>query len=196
MRHFARLVLRLSGWKIRGDFPFQYKKCVVIEAPHTSMWDFVIGWLAFRTLGVQVKFLIKKEMFFWPFGSSLRKLGGIPIDRHRNNRMVATISELFEKHESLYITITPEGTRKRVEHWKKGFYYIAMHAGVPVVLAYLDYGKKEGGVGPVLWPSGDFQSDWQIIEAFYRGKTARHPEKFNLSNRCTIQGQSRDAASI
>ncbi|HRY33287.1 MAG TPA: 1-acyl-sn-glycerol-3-phosphate acyltransferase [Bacteroidales bacterium] len=181
MRRIARLILRLSGWKIKGEFPFQYKKSVVIEAPHTSMWDFVFGWLALRTLGIQVKFLIKKEMFVWPLGYPLRKLGGIPIDRHRNNRMVSYISELFDKHESLYITITPEGTRKKVEHWKKGFYYIAMHARVPVVLTYLDYGKKEGGVGPVLWPSGDFQSDWQIIETFYRGKKARHPERFNLS---------------
>lgn len=141
------------------------------------MW----GWLGFNSIGVDVRFLIKKESFFWPVGGILKKLGGIPVDRHKNNNMVEQISNLFNHHESLVITITPEGTRKKVEHWKKGFYYIALHAKVPIILGYLDYKEKKGGIGPIIWPSGNYQDDWKGIEEFYKGKHARHPEKFNLS---------------
>ncbi|MHC1708500.1 MAG: 1-acyl-sn-glycerol-3-phosphate acyltransferase [Bacteroidales bacterium] len=181
MKTVAQFILKIAGWKITGDFPLQYKKCIVIEAPHTSMWDFIYGWLGFTSKGINVRFLIKKESFVWPVGPLIKKLGGIPVDRQKNNNMVEQISKLFDRNESLVITITPEGTRKRVEHWKRGFYYIALHAKVPIILGYLDYEKKQGGLGPVLWPTGNFQEDWTFIEAFYKGKRARHPEMFNLS---------------
>lgn len=181
MKSIAHFILRLAGWKVIGPFPHDIKKCIVIEAPHTSMWDFVYGWLGFQSLGVKAKFLIKKEMFVFPFGNILRKLGGIPIDRKKSNNIVENLTRLFNESESLVITITPEGTRKRVENWKRGFYHIALHAKVPVVMGYLDYSKKEGGIGQVLWPTGNFQEDWAIIERFYRGKKGRHPERFNLS---------------
>jgi 1-acyl-sn-glycerol-3-phosphate acyltransferase len=181
VKRISYFILRLAGWKVIGKFPREYRKCVVIEAPHTSMWDFIIGWLGFQVLDIKASFLIKKEMFVFPIGGILKRLGGIPVDRGRSNNVVDDLSRRYNASESLVIIITPEGTRKRVDHWKKGFYYIALHAKVPIVMAYLDYGKKEGGVGPVFWPSGNFQEDWKIIEDFYKGKKARHPEKFNLS---------------
>jgi 1-acyl-sn-glycerol-3-phosphate acyltransferase len=181
LKTLSKLILKWAGWKITGDFPFQYKKCIVIEAPHTSNWDFLIGWLGFTSLGINVRFLIKKESFFWPVGGLLKKLGGIPVDRNKNNNMVEQIIRLYEQNDYMVITITPEGTRKKVDHWKRGFYYIALHSNVPIVLGYLDYEKKVGGVGPTLWPSGDFRKDWRMIEDFYRGKKGRHPENFNLS---------------
>ena len=153
----------------------------MIEAPHTSNWDFIMGWIGFTSIGVNVRFLIKKESFIWPIGGLLKKLGGMPVDRHKNNNMVEQIARQFEKHESLVITITPEGTRKKVEHWKKGFYYIALHAKVPIVFASLDYKFKEANIGTVLWPSGDYNEDWKIIEAYFRGRNGRHPEKYNLN---------------
>lgn len=176
----ARAILKIAGWKISPGFLFEHSKCIVIEAPHTSMWDFIWGWMAFQSIGVRVRFLIKKELFFFPMGPLLKWMGAIPVDRKKSSNMVDFTAQLFSRYDNLVITITPEGTRKRVENWKKGFYYIAMRAKVPIVLGYLDYGKKEGGAGPVIFPSGNYEEDWKVIEAFYRGRQARHPEKFNL----------------
>lgn len=182
MRLIVRLVLKLMGWKIVGAYPSQYKKSIVIEAPHTSMWDFIIGWMAFYSLKVRVRFLIKKELFFFPLGIIIKAMGAIPVDRGKRNNMVDYVVSLFDNYEELVVTITPEGTRKKTTHWKKGFWYIAMKAKLPIIVGYLDYKKKEGGVGFVMWPSGNFEEDFKKIEDFYRDKTAKHPEKFNLTN--------------
>ncbi len=170
------------GWTIVGSFPPDLRKAIVIEAPHTSMWDFIIGWMAFYSLGIRSRFLIKREMFFFPFGYFLKRMGGIPVDRGKKNNMVDFVAGLFDEYEDLIVIITPEGTRKRTTHWKKGFYYIAQKANVPVIVCFLDYKLKQGGIGYALIPSGDFAADFKEIEDFYRGKTARHPEMFNLSN--------------
>ena len=108
-------------------------------------------------------------------------MGGIPVDRSRNNNVVNSVSALFKQHDSLNIIITPEGTRKLVHQWKRGFYYIAEKAEVPIVLGFLDYKKKELGFGPILYPTGNYEEDWKIMEKFYRGITAKHPERYNLS---------------
>ncbi len=150
-------------------------------APHTSNWDFVIGRLAFITQGVKVYAMIKKESFFFPLGLVLKMLGGIPVDRSHSQNTVKSVTRHFDDSERFFLIITPEGTRKRVERWKKGFYFIALTAKVPIIMGYLDYGKKEGGLGPVLYPSGDFEADFRVIEDFYRDKQARHPHKFNLT---------------
>ena len=165
-----------------GEYPYHLRKTIVIMAPHTSMWDFVIGRLGFSVLNVPVRFLIKKEMFRFPFGGLLKALGGIPVDRGKRNNMVDYVIHLFETHDDLVVVITPEGTRKYTEHWKKGFWYIAEKAKLKIVLGFLDYKKKEGGVGNlIITPTPDFNADFKIIQDFYKGKTARHPEKFNLS---------------
>jgi 1-acyl-sn-glycerol-3-phosphate acyltransferase len=107
-------------------------------------------------------------------------MGGIPVDRGRSSKMVDQLVDLFNKSESLVIVITPEGTRKPVKHWKKGFYHIANQAQVPIALVYLDYAKKEGGVGKVIFPDGNIEAQFQEIMEFYKGRTGKHPEKFML----------------
>ena len=179
---FARLVLRLMGWKITGVIPPGTKKCVIAVAPHTSSWDFVIGRLAYWVLGVKASFLMKKEAFRFPFKHLLLHMGGISVDRGRGGKMVDQVVERFKNSESLFIVITPEGTRKPVKQWKRGFYYIANQAQVPIALGYLDYKKKEGGVGKVIFPNGDMENQMKEIREFYRGITPKHPERFFIGD--------------
>jgi len=181
MKKIANFILWISGWKVVGEPELQMKKCIFIQAPHTSMWDFLWGRLGLWQLGVSVKFLIKKEMFFFPFGFVLKALGGIPIDRGRRNNVVEQIVEIFNTREKFSLVITPEGTRKYTEHWKKGFYHIAIKANVPVYLAYLDYEKKEGGPGKIFHLTGNFENDIAEIQEFYKDKVAKYPENFSLS---------------
>lgn len=181
MRNFSRFLLRMAGWQILGDLPENIRKCVIIAAPHTSNWDFVIGRLAYYVLGVPVKFLIKKESFVGLTGYLLKKMGGIPVDRSRSNNLVEQIARLFAKEAQLNVVITPEGTRKLVREWKKGYYYIALKANIPIVMGFLDYGRKQAGFGPILYPSGDYEKDFEQIKNFYQDKQARYPKMFNLS---------------
>ncbi len=181
MKYISKIILWLMGWKIRGGNPHDVKKAVIVAAPHTSNWDFVIGRLAYFVLGVNVKFLIKKESFFWPIGGIVKAMGGIPVDRGKKSNLVEQMVQYFNEYNSLYLVITPEGTRKRVKQWKRGFYFISQQAGVPMELGYIDYKRKEGGLGPLIYPSGDYEKDLEKIQDFYRDKTARYPEKFNLS---------------
>jgi len=187
MRSFSRLMLQLAGWTIVGEIPEHIKKCVILAAPHTSNWDFIIGRLGYYVLGVQVKFLIKKESFQNPLGGLLKRMGGIPVDRGRSSNLVEQIALLFHKESQLNVVVTPEGTRKLTTRWKKGFYYIALKADVPIVFGFLDYSKKEVGFGPALMPSGNFEKDFEVITSFYAQKTAKFQENFNLSpqNRST-----------
>ncbi|MFZ4462528.1 MAG: 1-acyl-sn-glycerol-3-phosphate acyltransferase [Bacteroidales bacterium] len=181
MRVISGMILRLLGWKVTAKLPPDLKKCVIVAAPHTSNQDFFIGRLAYFTLGTPVKFLIKKESFQNPLGGLLKKAGGIPVDRGKANNLVEDIASLFGKHEVMNVIITPEGTRKLVKNWKRGFYYIALKAKVPIILGYIDYKTKTTGFGPILYPTGNFEADFEIIENFYRTKTAKFPELFNLS---------------
>ena len=176
----AKLILHLTGWKIGEKIPVDVRKCIIIMAPHTSNWDFVIGRLAYFKWKVKVRILIKKEAFFFPIGGLLKRVGGIPIDRSKNNRVVDQITTFFNESESMYIVIYPEGTRKPNPHWKRGFYYIAQQANVPIALGYMDYKKKEGGIGGLIYPNGDIEGQMKEIKDFYRDKVARHPENFKL----------------
>jgi 1-acyl-sn-glycerol-3-phosphate acyltransferase len=181
-KFLAKIFLKIIGWKITGEMPAGLKKCVLIAAPHTSGWDFLIGRAGFYSKGVRkIKFLIKKEMFKFPLGGIIKSLGAIPVDRSRNNNAIIAIGKMFSENENFLLMITPEGTRKYTDNWKKGFYHIAETAGVPIVLTYVDYGKKEGGIGPALYPSGNYEEDFKIITDFYKSKTAKFPENFNLS---------------
>lgn len=180
MKLFAQFILKITGWKIIGGIPPDITKCVVMMAPHTSMWDFIWGRLAYWAMGVKAKFLIKKELFGSLIGPVLKWMGGIPIDRSKSSNTVDTIADLFNNYDSLFLTITPEGTRKLNTEWKKGFYYIALKAQVPLAFGYLDYPKKEGGIGKLFTPTGDFNKDFKDVEDFYRGHEGKHPERFNL----------------
>ena len=174
-------ILKLFGWSLVIGIPEGIKKCVLIVAPHTSNWDFVVGRLCFNVIGLPTKFLIKKEAFFWPLGILLRKLGGIPVDRSKNNNVIKEVAHLFTHYDKLIITITPEGTRKLNKNWKRGFYYIAELAKVPIAVAFVDYGKKQAGIAFAFTPTGDFDKDFVKIRAFYNDKKAKYPENFNLS---------------
>ncbi len=179
-KRLSAFILKKMGWTIGNSFPPDIDKCIVIMAPHTSLWDFVIGRLMVNVLEINVRFLIKKEAFFWPLGPYLKYLGGIPVDRGRKNNMVVKVSRLFHKHDKLYVLITPEGTRSLVKRWKRGFYYIATRSNVPIVLSTLDFEKKEAYVGPVIHPTGHYKADFTIIRNFYMGKKGKHPERFNF----------------
>ena len=178
---FARLYFWLTGWKIVEPLPKNLRKCVLVAGPHTSNFDFVYGRLGATILGMPTRFLIKKEAFKGPMGWLIKQAGGIPIDRSRNNKIIEIAAEEFKKHDSLYLVITPEGTRKLVTKWRRGFYAIAVAAEVPIGCIYLDYRKRECGLGLVLYPTGNYEEDLKKIEDVYRNKSARHPDRFNLS---------------
>jgi 1-acyl-sn-glycerol-3-phosphate acyltransferase len=179
-RSLALFILKLIGWKIEGSLPDSVKKVIVVMAPHTSNWDFLIGWLGFSALGLKSKYLIKQEAFFFPLASLVKKAGGIPVNRE-HNKVILQVVELFRTSEKLILTVTPEGTRSLNLQWKKGFYLIAQQAKIPLAFGFLDYKRKIGGIGPVYYSSGDYEKDMKVIEEFYKNKTARYPENFNLS---------------
>ena len=183
LNYLGRKTFEILGWKLVGVIPEDVKKCVITVAPHTSMADFILGRLAYCYLNRNVRYLIKKELFNIPILKSiLLRLGGIPVDRSGKNNIVNQAAALFGKYDDLNIIIAPEGTRKLVHNWKKGFYYIALKANVPIVMGFLDFKKKELGFGPMFYPSGDYDEDWKLMEAFYRGINAKYPERYNLSN--------------
>ncbi len=181
MRVISKFIFKIIGWKLTGGVPSEVKKCVMIIAPHTSFIDAILGRLAFWIMRIKARFIIKKEFFKFPLGLLIKALGGIPIDRSKGNIIKQSVS-LFNESESLVIVITPEGTRKYTDRWKNGFYHIARHAEVPIILGFLDYKKKEAGIREIFYPTGDYEKDWKYIEDFYRGVTAKFPENFNLSN--------------
>lgn len=181
MKKISYLILKIAGWNIVGTVPEDIPKCVVAVAPHTSMWDFIIGRLAFWHMDLKAYFLIKKEIFFWPLGPIVKWLGGIPVDRKKKGNLVEQVANLFDEYDSLYISITPEGTRSLVKEWKKGYYYIALKANVPIALGILDYKKKTAGIVKMIHPTGNFDEDSIVVKSVYKGAGARHPEKFNLS---------------
>lgn len=178
----SRRILKLFGWTFdEGNNP-DITRCVMVMAPHTSIWDFVIGRMSVWILGIPAKILVKKEFFRFPLGGLLRRLGAIPVDRgNRNNNIVSQAVAHFRENENFTLILTPEGTRKYAKRWKHGFYDIATAAGVPIVLTYIDYGKKQAGVGISFSPSGNYEKDITEIQDFYRNITARYPENFNMS---------------
>jgi 1-acyl-sn-glycerol-3-phosphate acyltransferase len=178
---FAKFILKLLGWRVIFNIPPGTKKLVVLMAPHTSNWDFLLGWIGYMSVGIDSKYLMKKEMFFFPLNLILKAMGALPVDRKASTNVVIQVGDMFTKPDKLYITITPEGTRSLNRNWKRGFYYIAVHAQVPIGLGFLDYKEKIGGVGTTIFPTGDFDADLKTIETFYYDKTARFPENFNLS---------------
>ena len=172
---------RRKGWKIEGKgIDPSLKKCLIIGAPHTSNWDFVYAMAALRLFGIKLNYLAKKELFQWPIKKLFINTGGIPVERSKNSRMVDSIIKKFNELDSLVLAISPEGTRKRVEKIKTGFYHIALATGVPIYLGYLDYEKRVAGFSEPFYPSGNREADTAIIKDFYRNKKGRSPELFNL----------------
>jgi len=171
----CRLYIRLMGWTI-VDNTGDITKCVAIGV-HTSSWDGIIGIPALFVLNKPFRWMGKESLFRGWKSFFARKLGGIPIDRATHNNVVDQSIHLLRESDHLNLCIAPEGTRKRVDHWRTGFYHIAVGAGVPIVLGYFDYARKECGLGKVIIPSGDMEADMVIIRAFYADKKPKHPER-------------------
>lgn len=176
MRKIAFWLLKMMGWKVDERTPEGIKKCVIVVGPHTSNWDFIIGKLAFIHYGVNAKFLIKKELFFPPLGWILKAMGGVPVDRKKKNNLTQTAVDYFNNNEYMYLVFTPEGTRSYNPNWKKGFYYIAQKANVPIYIAYMDFEKKIGGFHSHFIPTGDVDKDIEYIKSIMRQYKGKHPE--------------------
>lgn len=176
LRWFSLGALKASGWRKEGRVP-NINKYVVIAAPHTSNWDLPIGLMLAFAFRVKVCWMGKDSLFRGPFCTIFKWLGGLPVDRRKSTGTVARSVETFEKEDKKAMIIAPEGTRRSGGHWKSGFYQIARGANVPIVLGFLDYKRKVGGIGPVITPSGDLDEDMWKIRQFYSGVTPKRPER-------------------
>lgn len=127
-------------------------------------------------------FLMKKEWFFWPLGALFRRLGGIPVYRQKHMRMTDAMAEAAQKADKFHLCITPEGTRKRVEEWKKGFYFIAQGAQIPILLYGIDYERKLIQCTKTIWPSGDIEKDMKEIKLYFKNFKGKRPENFTIGN--------------
>jgi 1-acyl-sn-glycerol-3-phosphate acyltransferase len=187
--NLAEKALKLMGWETDNHWPENLSQCVMIAAPHTSNWDALYARLALKALGVNVRITIKDSYMQFPLGPFVRAMGGIGIDRRPKQAgeprpsMVQVMIDLFKQHPELVMLVTPEGTRARQEQWKTGFYYVAVNAGVPIALAYMDYEQKKAGVGKIIHPTGNFEEDMAEIMDFYAGIQAKFPEEFSVDQR-------------
>lgn len=179
----SRLVLRVllalyrwKAWRVGLDAPLP-DKCVVIGAPHTSNWDFVVFLGAMHEHGIRASFLGKHTLFRWPLGRFMRDMGGIAVDRKAPGRnYVELVVEEFARRDELALVIAPEGTRGPITKWRSGFYHIALEAGVPIVPAWLDHAERVGGIGDPIEPTGDFERDMRTIAEFYHRAMPDHPK--------------------
>ena len=168
------------GWKVTAP-EVPSKKAIIIGVPHTSMWDFVISWLYYTSVGGSSKIMIKKEAFYWPLGNLLRSLGAIPVDRTKGAISVLKQTiEAFNSQEKFHMAIAPEGTRSLTKEWKAGFHAIARLTGAEVYLGYFDWGKKEVGWFESFPITKDAQADIKRMKAIYRAKgvIGKYPELF------------------
>jgi len=175
-RSIARFFLRLTGWRTEIISP-DTSSYVIIGAPHTSNWDFIVALLLMAVESIPISWLGKDSLFKGPLGVFMRSFGAIPVNRSGNNNLVDQIAARFDEYDELIIGIAPEGTRSKTSRWRTGFYYIALKANVPIVMAYIDYKNKVCGLGPSIKPTGDIQADFEIIREFYSGIVGKFPHK-------------------
>jgi 1-acyl-sn-glycerol-3-phosphate acyltransferase len=175
----ASLALRMAGWEFEGQPP-SIKKYVCLAVPHTSNWDGLLLVGVSQAIGLPMSFMIKREWVDGPLGPVMRRLGAVPIDRRGSHNIVDQMIEALHEHDELVLVIPPEGTRKRADHWRSGFYHIALGAGVPVVPGYLDFRRKRAGLGAPITLTGNVRADMDRIRAFYaeKGPTAYDPESY------------------
>lgn len=175
-RSIARVVLRLTRWRTVGEPPDD-AQFVAIAAPHTSNWDLFYLLMHAWYHDVDMSWLAKESLFVAPLGWLLRTLGGIPVARGSKGGLVATLTAEFGDTERLVVVIPPEGTRAWSDHWKSGFYRVALAAGVPMVCVFLDYGTRVGGFGPVVVATGDTDADMMVIRQFYADKEGKFADQ-------------------
>lgn len=181
MKKFGRFFLRINGWKIIEDITLP-NKCVFCMAPHTSNWDFLWGLMFGYALELHAHFLMKREWFYFPVGLLMRSLGGIPVDRKRKTSLTDNMIILFDKNSIFRVAIAPEGTRNFTKEWKKGFYFIALKADVPIVLTFIDYKTRSLGFAGVFYPTGEFSNDLPQIQAFFKDKEGKFPDRFHSAS--------------
>lgn len=173
-KRIAEFILGLFGWKVEHGLPAE-DKIVVIGAPHTSNWDLPLGLLAMWALDHNFFWVAKHTIFVGPAGWFFRKLGGIPVDRRIHTGFIHRAADAIKQRDRIALVIAPEGTRSKTEFWKTGFYRIAVEAGVPIALGFVDAPNKTIGVGATLYPTGDMNKDFEQIKRFYEGKKGIRP---------------------
>jgi 1-acyl-sn-glycerol-3-phosphate acyltransferase len=171
-RRFARAALKAAGWRKVGTLPH---RGIFIGAPHTSNWDFVLTILVLWSDEVSPRVLVKQEIFWWPLGPLLRALGALPTDRRGGGGLVERLAAQARTEQSFALVLAPDGTRTRTDHWKSGFYRIAMATGMPVTLGFIDGPTRTTGVGPTVTLTGDVRADMDVIRAFYADKHGVRP---------------------
>lgn len=187
LRGFSVSFLKLAGWRIEGVLPANAAKSVLIAAPHTSNWDLPYTLMVAFVLRLNIHWMGKASLFRFPLGALMHWLGGIPVARDASANLVAASAAAINAAAGpLQLVVSPEGTRSKTRYWRTGFYYIALEAKVPIVMAYMDYAQKRSGLGPPLTPTGDIEADMQTVKAFYapfRGKTRRSLNRINGPDR-------------
>jgi 1-acyl-sn-glycerol-3-phosphate acyltransferase len=179
LRGLSIVFMKLAGWKVEGALPPGAAKSVFIAAPHTSNWDLPYTLMVAFVLRLNIYWMGKEQIFKPPFRGIMMWLGGIPVNRASSNNVVAASVEAIKAADGpLQLVVPPEGTRSKARYWKTGFYYIALGAQVPIVMAYMDYSRKVGGLGPVFEPSGDIEADMVRIKAFYAPFKGKNPDQF------------------
>lgn len=178
---YSFIYYRILGWKTNVTVP-DYDKCVICAAPHTSNWDLFIGKLFYGAIGRKTYFMMKKEWFFFPLGLIFKAVGGIPVDRRRKTSLVDQMAQRFASSKKFQLAITPEGTRKANPNWKKGFYFIASKAQVPLVLIGIDYRTKTIIATKAIMPTGDIEKDMREVKLYYKDFRGKNPENFALGN--------------
>ncbi len=174
-QRLARWVMSSAGWTLTGELP-PFGKAVFIAVPHTSNWDGIWFILYKFAIDVKVSFLAKHKLFWWPLGRFLSAIGAIPVDRNAAGGIVPQLIDEFERKERLYLALAPEGTRAWQPYWKSGFYRIAKAAGVPIVLAYIDYRKRALGIGPTLPDNQTLDQDLETMRNFYAAVEGKRPD--------------------
>ena len=174
--YLARFWIRFFGWRIDGKLP-DIPKYVLIGAPHTSNWDFVLFLGVMFSLQANVHFMGKAELFRSPIGWFFRYCGGIPVDRKKSTGLVEQTVKAINDSSNFILTITPEGTRHQVVEWKRGFYHIASGAGIPIVIAVVDGRQKIVHIGQVFHPTGNIEADMKTIQSFFTGVTGIKPRR-------------------
>lgn len=174
--YLAAFIMRLIGWRVTGKLP-DLPKFVLIGAPHTSNWDFVLFLGLIFYLRANVHFMGKAELFRWPIGAFFRYCGGIPVDRKKSTGLVDQMVKACNESEKFILTIAPEGTRHHVTEWKRGFYHIAKTAGIPIVLAVVDGKHKGVRIGQVFQPTEDMEADMKAIQGYFTGVVGINPRR-------------------
>ncbi|MFA6831111.1 MAG: 1-acyl-sn-glycerol-3-phosphate acyltransferase [Bacteroidaceae bacterium] len=169
------------GWTISVNVP-NFNKCIICAVPHTSNWDLLVGKVFYKAIGRRTYFMMKSSWFFWPLGVIFKKIGGIPVYRSKKTSSVEQIVHAFKERNQFALAITPEGTRRPNPNWKKGFYFMALNANVPIILARIDYKKKEVSMDKYIIPTKDYKKDLLEIKTYYKDATGKNPEWFDLGD--------------